>query len=143
MFVKPMLIAAMAGLVAAPSVAKIDTSQQIVQPADRQVLAFLTSMQAGRHRDAVEQLMSSPLWQAKSGARETMLGQIDAAVQAYGPVVAFEKVGSDTVGTMVRRERYFVQHRDMVTRWEFYLVRAGSGWQIGYFGFTDDPKLWF
>jgi hypothetical protein len=88
-------------------------------------------------------MSSSPLWSKHPGFSEQMVGQIDAAVQAYGPVVAYEKVSSTSLGTMAVREYYLVQHRDMVTRWEFDLVRTSTGWNIGYFGFTDQPNTWF
>jgi len=105
---------------------------------------FLASLKAGQAKQAVETLMSSsPLWSRHPEFSAQMIGQIDAATQSYGPVLAFEKVSSTNLGTMAVREYYLVQYRDMVTRWEFDLVRTGSGWNVGYFGFTDQPNAWF
>ena len=64
-------------------------------------------------------------------------------MKLYGPVVGWERVGSDTLGTMVRRDTYIVQHRDMVTRWRFTFVRIAKGWVSGSFAFEDQVPNWF
>jgi hypothetical protein len=111
---------------------------------DSQVRAFFDLLKAGKSTEAVEGLMkTSPIWSAKPGTREAILGQIDAATRAYGPITGYEKISTDATGTMAIRERYFVQHRDMVTRWEIDFLRTGSGWAMGYFGFADTPQNWF
>lgn len=79
----------------------------------------------------------------KPGERENLLAQVEATVQTYGPVMAFEKSSTQQVGSMIIREYYLVQHRDMVVRWEFYLVRTGAGWRVDYFAFDDQPRTWF
>lgn len=111
---------------------------------DQQVQQFLSALKAGKGQEAVHTLLSSsPLWAQRAGASEQMVGQIDAAVKAYGPIVSYEKLSSTNLGTMAIREYYLIQHRDMVTRWEFDLVRTPRGWSVGYFGFTDQPNAWF
>ena len=111
---------------------------------DGQVQSFLSTLKAGKGGEAVQTLMaSSPLWAKHPGFSEQMIGQIDAAIKAYGPVVSYEKISTTNVGTMAAREYFFVQHRDMITRWEFDLVRTPSGWSVGYFGFADQPNAWF
>lgn len=110
---------------------------------DQDVLNFLNLLRSGNGSDAVTGLLSSPLWASKAGARESMIGQIDAATRAYGPVQSYEKLSTNRLGTLVVREYYLVQHRDMVVRWEFDLVKSSSGWHVGYFGFTDQPNAWF
>lgn len=111
---------------------------------DQQVQSFLATLKAGKGDEAVKALLSSsPLWIQRPGVSEQMVGQIDAAIKAYGPVMSYEKLPSTKLGTMAVREYYLIQHRDMVTRWEFYLVRTSTGWAVGYFGFTDQPNGWF
>ncbi|WP_448502736.1 hypothetical protein [Sphingomonas sp.] len=111
---------------------------------DEKVQSFLSTLKAGKGNEAVEALLSSsPLWDQRPGASEQMVGQIDAAIKAYGPVVSYEKLPSTTLGTMAVRQYYLVQHREMVTRWEFHLVRTARGWSVGYFGFSDQPTGWF
>ncbi|SFN69595.1 hypothetical protein [Sphingomonas sp. OK281] len=119
-------------------------TQNEARQGDEQVQSFLASLKAGKGNEAVMTLLSSsPLWAQRPGTSEQMVGQIDAAIKAYGPVVSYEKLSTAALGTMAMREYYFVQHRDMVTRWEFELLRTPRGWSVGYFGFTDQPNTWF
>lgn len=112
--------------------------------ADALIRTFLSSLQAGKVEEAVDGLITaSTVPSSKPGERDTMLSQFNAAVQAYGPIVTFEKARADMLGTMATRQYYLVQHRDMVVRWEFTLVRTGAGWRIDYFGFDDQPRTWF
>jgi hypothetical protein len=131
--------------ISTPSLATAGAATQSeAKQGDEQVQSFLATLKAGKGNEAVITLLSSsPLWAQRPGASEQMAGQIDAAIKAYGPVVSYERLSSATLGTMVVREYYFVQHRDMVTRWEFDLVRTPRGWSVGYFGFTDQPNGWF
>lgn len=133
------LAASTPSLATAGAVAQNDTKQ-----GDEQVQSFLATLKAGKGSEAVTTLLSSsPLWAQRPGTGEQMVGQIDAAIKAYGPVTSYEKVSSAVLGTMAVREYYFVQHRDMITRWEFDLVRTPRGWSVGYFGFSDQPNAWF
>lgn len=117
---------------------------QAVVPAETLIRTFLSNLQAGKADEAVDGLIAaSTIPSSKPGERDTMLTQFNAAVQAYGPIVSFEKAKSDVLGTMATRQYYLVQHRDMVVRWEFTLVRTGAGWRIDYFGFDDQPRTWF
>jgi len=112
--------------------------------ADSLIRTFLTSLQAGKVEEAVDGVIAaSTVPSSKPGERDTMLTQFNAAVQAYGPIVGFEKARADMLGTMATRQYYLVQHRDMVVRWEFAMVRTGAGWRIDYFGFDDQPRTWF
>ena len=111
---------------------------------DERARRFLTLLQTGKASQAIDEVMSSsPLYAQKAGAKEAILGQIDGALGAYGPVTSFEKISTDTLGTMVVRQYYLVQHQDMVVRWEFQLMRTASGWRVGYFGFEDKTPTWF
>ena len=112
--------------------------------AEAQVRGFLLNLQAGKATEAVDGLLGASTTPGqKPGERENLLTQINAAIQTYGPVISYEKARTDTLGTMVMRQFYLVQHRDMVVRWEFDYVRTQAGWQIDYFGFDDQPRTWF
>ena len=112
--------------------------------ADALIRTFLSGLQSGKAEEAVDGLITaSTVPSSKPGERDTMLNQINAALQAYGPIVSFEKAKADMLGTLATRQYYLVQHRDMVVRWEFTIVRTGAGWRIDYFGFDDQPRTWF
>jgi hypothetical protein len=129
---------------ASPVYASAERTPKAGSAVDGQVQTFLKALVAGNGTAGVQTIMSaSSLWSKHPGFSEQMSGQIDAAVKAYGPVISFEPLSSDDLGTMAKREYYLVQHRDMVTRWEFDLVRTPSGWNVAYLGFTDQPNTWF
>jgi hypothetical protein len=119
-------------------------ASQTVAAAEAQVRTFLFNLQAGKTAEAVDGFLGSTTTPGqKPGDRENLLAQINAALQAYGPVISYEKARADAIGTMVIRQYYLVQHRDMVVRWEFDFVRTGMGWRIDYFAFDDQPRSWF
>jgi hypothetical protein len=131
---------------AAPAVAPASASApaQAATTPDAPIRTFLSGLLAGQMTQAVDGLLAASTTPAqKPGERENLLAQLGAAVVTYGPVIAYEKAGAQTSGSMVVRQYYLVQHRDMVVRWEFVLVRTGSGWRVDYFGFDDQPRTWF
>lgn len=117
------------------------------QPAatpDTQIRAFLSELLAGRTEQAVDGLLGASTTPAqKPGERENLLAQLGAALQTYGPITTYEKANTQAVGSMAVREYYLVQHRVMLVRWEFVVVRTGTGWRVDYFGFDDQPRTWF
>jgi hypothetical protein len=142
--IKSLFVAALFLACASPGVAATERPQKAVTKPDAQVDAFLKALVAGNGSAGVQALMSaSPLWSKHPGSSEQLSGQIDAAMKAYGPVLSFEELSTAELGSMAKREYFLVQHRDMVTRWEFDLVRTPSGWNVAYLGFTDQPNTWF
>lgn len=132
--------------VASPAMASATATSEVPLPAEAQKLAdqFLSQLKAGKAEQAVDGVMaSSALWSNRTGVKEQMMAQIDAANKIYGPVSAYEKVSTEWVGTMLVRQYYLVQHKEMLTRWELDFTRTSEGWKIGYFGFTDDIRSWF
>jgi hypothetical protein len=119
-------------------------SAPIAATPDAPIRAFLSELLAGRTTQAVDALLATSTTPAqKPGERENLLAQLGAAVVTYGPIIGFEKAGSQSSGSMAVRQYYLVQHREMVVRWEFVLVRTGAGWRVDYFGFDDQPRTWF
>jgi hypothetical protein len=114
----------------------------VAPPPDAQIRTFLAALLAGKIAEGVDGLLGASAAQ-KQEERANLISQIGAAVNTYGPAMAYEKVRTDALGSMAVRQYYFVQHRDMVVRWEFDMVRTGVGWEIDYFGFDDQPKSWF
>lgn len=109
-----------------------------------QVDRFFAKLKAEQAEAALDDILqSSPLWNNRVGAKEQLLAQMQAALKIYGAVTSVECVSEDVKGTMVVRQYWLAQHKNMVTRWEFDFMRAASGWQIGYFGFSDQLPTWF
>jgi len=145
---KRILLAGLMGMACALAPAAADSAVTMQASAlnqgEQQIRLFLDTLKAGKADAAIDGLLAnSKLWSQKTGVREQMLAQINAATGIYGPITDYELADTQKLGTMVIRQYYLVQHRDMVTRWEFDLVRSGAGWTIGYFGFNDQPATWF
>lgn len=135
---------ASAPIASPPATAAPAVGAQTSAAAEAQVRTFLFNLQAGKTSEAVDGFLGATTTPGqKPGERDNLLAQINAAVQAYGPVTSYEKIRSDPAGTMVIRQFYLVQHRDMVVRWEFDFVRTGMGWRVDYFAFDDQPRSWF
>lgn len=131
----PMLVA-----IALPVAAQ---AQTVTQP-DTLAERFLQTLKTGTVDDALKGFASaSKLFAKKLEGDVTIAAQINLALAAYGPVSSWERVDSKLIGSMIRRDTYLVQHRDMVTRWRFVYVRAGSGWIGGSFVFDDQAPSWF
>ncbi|MBN8815649.1 MAG: hypothetical protein J0J06_09400 [Sphingomonas sp.] len=138
----PIILAVVA--YAAPAHAVDSCAATIPPEAAAKAKAFLDLLVANKGAEAVSGVLdANPIWSAKIGAKEQMIGQIDAATKAYGKPTKWEAVCGDAVGTMAFREYYLVQYHDVITRWEFDFARTATGWQIGYFGFNDQIPTWF
>lgn len=132
--------------VALPAMAIAQTASMAKVPpeAEGQADQFLMLLKNGKAEEAVTTVIaSSSLWSNRTGVKEQMLAQVDAANKIYGPVSAYEKVSTEWVGTMLIRQYYLVQHKNMVTRWEFDFTKTTDGWKVGYFGFTDNVQSLF
>lgn len=139
-----MLIVASRSLAQDAATAPPPASAQPAATPEAPVRSFLSELLAGRTVQAVDGLLAaSTNVGQKPGERDNLLAQLDASIQAYGPVIGFERSGAQAAGSMSVRHYYMVQHRDMVVRWEFILVRTGAGWRVDYFGFDDQPRTWF
>jgi hypothetical protein len=105
---------------------------------------FFDSLKLGKTDVALKILATGSAMLGKKIEENPQLEtQIDRATEVYGPVVRWERVHSETLGTMVRRDTYLVQHREIVTRWRFVYVRKPTGWIVGWFVFEDQMQNWF
>lgn len=68
---------------------------------------------------------------------------MEAAIHSYGKIVRWEKIASEPLGTLVRRDSYLVQHEHYVVIWRFVFAETSDGWVIQYWGFADDAAGWF
>jgi len=104
---------------------------------------FLRTLKDGKVDEALKGIADgSSLLAARLATDPTLASQINVAIKAYGPVLDWERIGTDTVGTAVRRDTYLVRHNNMVTRWRFVFVRAQKDWAIAWFGFDDQVQNW-
>jgi hypothetical protein len=136
----------LAALLAAgiPAVAQAQTAPVLATQPEPAAERFLQMLKTGTVHDALTAIASgSSLLAGKMGDGNALAAQIQVALSSYGPVTGWERIESKTVGTMLRRDTYIVQHREMVTRWRFVFVRAGNGWIPASFAFEDSVPTWF
>jgi hypothetical protein len=106
---------------------------------------FLAELKRGDVESALNGIeKSSPLmFKFQPDMRGKFVTQISASMSTYGPVARWERIKSEMLGTLMRRDTYLVQHRDIVVRWQFIYMKLERGWGLSYFGFEDQPKTWF
>jgi hypothetical protein len=110
---------------------------------DKQITSFFDTMKRGDMNGAIAGVMdSSPLWANRTGAKEQMVAQVEAASKIYGPLVSFDCLPTLRTGSLVSRKYCFAQHKLMVVRWQFDFARLPTGWSVSYFGFTDQANNW-
>src|ERR1044072_9559531 len=54
---------------------------------------------------------TSVLMKGKLGPSSDMAKQLQTMLDTYGPITGWERVSSEAMGTMLRRDTYIVQHR--------------------------------
>ncbi len=127
-----------------PAVAQAQTAPVLATQPEPAAERFLQTLKTGTVHDALTALANgSSLLASKMGDGNALAAQIQVALSSYGPIIGWERVESKTIGTMLRRDTYVVQHREMVTRWRFAFVRTGKGWIPASFAFEDNVPTWF
>ncbi len=128
-----------------PAQAASATADCTIPPqAGKQADAFFGLLQQGKNDEAVASILNtSPLWQNRTGAKEQIAAQIDAAGRIYGAVGKYELASCEALGTSIVRGFYFLQYDQIVVRWEFDWNKTNNGWSVAYFGFTDQVQSWF
>lgn len=138
------IVAAMAA-----SGAPMAAQAQAVPPAaasvaDPLVDPFFEALKRGQVAQALAGLTkASPLLGKRIADAEALPKQIQGAIDAYGPVLAWERIDTTPLGTLLRRDTWLVQHRDYVTRWRFVYARTAAGWTLTSFVFDDQVPGWF
>ncbi|MCW3847126.1 hypothetical protein OF829_07730 [Sphingomonas sp. LB-2] len=102
-------------------------------------------LKQGNVEDAVKAIVdASPSTSPDLAARlDGIRRQIQAMITESGPVVRWERVKTESLGTMVRRDTYIVLHKNTVMRWRFIYMKLDRGWMIGGFAFESEAGTWF
>lgn len=105
---------------------------------------FLQSLKNGKVEEGLKAYAGgSQLFTRKLESDPSIAAQIKFGLTSYGPILSWERIDSETLGTTARRDTYLVQHRDMVTRWRFIYMRIGTGWIATSFVYEDQAPTWF
>ncbi|MBN8818103.1 MAG: hypothetical protein J0I80_05215 [Sphingomonas sp.] len=136
-----LVTACLATMIAFPAQAQaVKAGDEMV---DKQISGFFDTLKQGDADGAIAAVMnSSPLWANRTGAKEQMVAQVEAATKIYGPLVSFDCLPTLHTGSLISRKYCFAQHQLMVVRWQFDFARLPTGWSVAYFGFTDQANNW-
>lgn len=119
------------------------TENPIAAPASPDITRFFDTLKTGDASAAVTSVLeTSPLWSNRTGVKEQMVAQIDAATKIYGGLAGYECVAALKTGNLIIRQYCYAQHQQMVLRWQFDLTKLPAGWSIAYFGFNDQANSW-
>ncbi|QIG78392.1 hypothetical protein [Stakelama tenebrarum] len=138
-----MLIATLALLSAAPAEAapapQPETFATVrAEDPERLAEAFFSAWSSSGTDAALEIVNNGFAAVAGAGApAERFRPNMEAAVRAYGKVQKWEKIKSEPLGTLLRRDTYLVQHAHFVTIWKFVFGNTDEGWVIQYWEFSD------
>lgn len=80
---------------------------------------------------------------ANPNALAMLKPNLEQATAVYGDVLNWERISSEPLGSMLRRDRYLVRMDKLVLRWTFIFGETGAGWTILSWGFEDEPRGWF
>lgn len=105
---------------------------------------FEVLKRGGGAAEALDSLTPSASWLKRGEDKfELVRAQMEKTLAGYGPVMRWERVASEPLGTLARRDTYLVQHRDMVVRWRIVYVKLDKIWIVGHLGFEDQAQTWF
>jgi len=140
------LIVAALIAVALPSVqAHAQTAPVATTDPESIAISILEPLKRGNIADAIKAVEngSPPAIKGRSERLAGVRGQMEAMITSNGPVIRWERVKTEPLGTMVRRDTYIVQYHDTVLRWRFTYMKVEGGWMIGGFTFDDQADTWF
>lgn len=122
---------------AVPAAAPVSAADPLVDP-------FFDALKRGQVAQALAGLTkAAPILGKRIADAGELPKQIRAALDGYGPVLAWERIDTAPLGTLLRRDTWLVQHRDYVTRWRFVYARTAAGWTLTSFVFDDQVPGWF
>lgn len=107
---------------------------------------FFASLKRHDVKGALDGLATqSPLlFKDKDAARAEFTDQIENIYKLYGDVIRWERVKTEMVGTLVRRDTYLVLHRGSIIRWRIIYSKLNSNsWTISNIDFDEQRATWF
>jgi hypothetical protein len=110
---------------------------------DEIIQVFFDALKADRVEDAYGTLHSQFALQDRGGEAKKMAEQTQRALDAYGPVVGYELVREEKLGTHLMRRTYLLNGKNLPLRWQFYFYQAEKDWQLIDLRVDDALVEWF
>lgn len=119
------------------------TTTTASRPPDEVVETFFNTLKADRVDDAYNALDQQFVLQDRSEEANRMREQTQKAIDAYGPVVGYELLKEEKLGTHLIRRTYLLVGEGLPMRWRFYFYRAEKDWQLIDMRVDDALVQWF
>lgn len=110
---------------------------------DEIISTFFDALKADRVGDAYGTLHAQFALQERADEADKMREQTQRALDAYGPVVGYELVQEEKLGTHLMRRTYLLVGASLPLRWQFYFYRAEKSWQLIDLRVDDALVEWF
>jgi len=110
---------------ASPTPAAINTSTP-----DEAIQAFFLALKAGQVDPAYEALVRGTVIAERNEDVKQLKARTSQAIDSYGPIAGFEKIGSLAAGNSLIRHTCISLNQDLPLRWRFYFYKGPSGWKL-------------
>jgi hypothetical protein len=123
---------------------KLPLPEQPKRTPDEIIDAFFSTIKADRV-DAAYDTLKSEFAMADRGDEEArgMRTQTQKALDAYGPVLGYELVREEKLGTHLMRRTYLLIGEVLPLRWKFYFYQPADRWLLIDMRIDDAIAEWF
>lgn len=111
--------------VASPTPAAINTGTP-----DEAIQAFFLALKAGQVDPAYDALVRGTVISERSDDVKQLKARTSQAIESYGPIAGFEKIGTLAAGNSLIRHTCISLNEDLPLRWRFYFYKGPSGWKL-------------
>jgi hypothetical protein len=123
---------------------KLPPPEQPKRTPDEIIATFFASLKADRV-DAAYDTLKAEFAMADRGENEAkgMRTQTQKALDAYGPVLGYELVREEKLGTHLMRRTYLLVGETLPLRWKFYFYQPADRWLLIDLRIDDAIAEWF
>lgn len=110
---------------------------------DEIVGTFFDTLKADHVDAAYDTLNAEFTMSDKSGQASSMREQTQKALDTYGPMLGYELVKEEKLGTHLLRRTYILTGESLPLRWKFYFYKASDRWNLIDLRIDDAIAEWF
>lgn len=104
---------------------------------------FFDALKADRVDEAYETLNAEFAMAEHSEQARSMRRQTQKALDAYGPVLGYELVREEMLGTHLLRRTYVLAGEQLPLRWKFYFYKPIDRWKLIDLRIDDAIVEWY
>lgn len=104
---------------------------------------FFDALKADRVDAAYDTLNAEFAMADRADESKTMRAQTQKALDAYGPVLGYEMIREEPLGTHLLRRTYVLTGEQLPLRWKFYFYKPTDRWKLIDLRIDDAIVEWF